>query len=91
MYTHLFYSKEFLRLETDKAQFQNQSLDEASARRLVDPPLGSMQPAGLGASLGVGGSLSSGGSLPVAGKSLGTGRLSALRNRGFSGVQSRVR
>ena len=82
LYNHLVYSKEFLRIETDKAQFQNQSLDEASARRLVDPPLGSMQPMGV-----VGGSIAVGGSLPVAGRS----KLSALRNRGFNGVQSRVR
>ena len=42
LYNHLLFGAEFLRIEPDKSQFQSQSLDEQTARRLTDPPLGSM-------------------------------------------------
>lgn len=76
---HLIFGKEFLRIESDKSQFQSQSLDEATARRLVDPPLGSLGvPSGTGGALRVGGALQSGGAL------------APLRNRGVSAIGSRL-
>lgn len=79
LYNHLVFGKEFLRIESDKSQFQSQSLDEATARRLTDPPLGSLGvPSGTGGALRVGGALASGGAL------------SALRNRGVSAIGSRL-
>lgn len=75
-------SKEFLRIESDKSQFQSQSLDEATARRLTDPPLGSLSMGGpalaTGAALRVGGALGVGGAL------------APLRNRGVSAIGSRL-
>ncbi len=63
----------------DKSQFQSQSLDEATARRLTDPPLGSMAvPSAVGGALRVGGSLGVGGAL------------APLRNRGVSAIGSRL-
>ena len=53
MYIHVLYSKAFLRIESDKSSFQQQSLDQSSARQLTDPPLGPS----LGGSLSVGGAL----------------------------------
>lgn len=81
LYNHLIYGKEFMRIESDKAQFQSQSLDEATARRLTDPPLGSLGVPGVDV---MGGSLSVGGSLNVG------GTLSPLRNRGVSAIGSRL-
>lgn len=76
---HLVFGAEFLRIESDKSQFQSQSLDEATARRLVDPPLGSLGvPSGTGGALRVGGALQSGGAL------------APLRNRGVSAIGSRL-
>lgn len=83
LYNHLLFGKEFLRIESDKSQFQSQSLDEATARRLTDPPLGSMSMGGPMAA-GTGGSLSVGGVLGVG------GALSPLRNRGVSAIGSRI-
>lgn len=79
LYNHLIFGKEFLRIESDKSQFQSQSLDEATARRLTDPPLGSMaMPMIAGGALRVGGSLGVGGAL------------APLRNRGVSAIGSRL-
>lgn len=78
LYNHLIFGKEFLRIETDKSSFMNQSLDESTARRLVDPPLGSL-------SMGVPQMMNStGGSLSVG------GALAPLRNRGVSAIGSRL-
>ncbi len=79
LYNHLIFGAEFLRIESDKSQFQSQSLDESVARRLTDPPLGN-----LGVPSGTGGALRVGGSLGVG------GALSALRNRGVSAIGSRL-
>lgn len=79
LYNHLLFGKEFLRIESDKSQFQSQSLDEATARRLTDPPLGSMvMPSASGGALRVGGALGVGGAL------------APLRNRGVSAIGSRL-
>lgn len=79
LYNHLVFGKEFLRIESDKSQFQSQSLDEATARRLTDPPLGSLGvPSGTGGALRVGGAIQSGGAL------------APLRNRGVSAIGSRL-
>lgn len=84
MYNHLIFAKEFLRIEPDKSQFQQQSLDEATARRLTDPPLGSLGMGSLaGGSLGVGGALRVGGALK-------RNSLASLRSRGVAGISSRV-
>lgn len=79
LYNHLLFGKEFLRIEPDKSQYQSQSLDESTARRLTDPPLGSMS---MG--MGTGGSLRVGGSLGVGGS------LAPLRDRGVSSIGSRL-
>ena len=81
LYNHLLFGKEFLRIESDKSQFQSQSLDEATARRLTDPPLGSM---GVPSALQEGGALRVGGALGVG------GALAPLRNRGVSAIGSRL-
>lgn len=57
MYVHLFFGKSFIRLESDRAQYQEMSLDANVARRLTDPPLGSMGVGMSGGSLSVGGAL----------------------------------
>lgn len=88
LYNHLLFGKEFMRIETDKAQFQSQSLDEATARRLTDPPLGSqMMPVSLPASVA---DLASGGALTVGGALGVGGALAPLRNRGVSAIGSRL-
>ena len=77
-YNHLVFGKEFMRIESDKAQFQSQSLDEATARRLTDPPLGSLaMPVGVMP-------LQEGGGLAVG------GALAPLRNRGLAAIGSRL-
>lgn len=76
MYNHLIFGRSFVRVERFKSEYQNQSLDEAVARRLTDPPLSSMTVPGNTA--GAMGSASSGGTL-------GT-----LRNRGVSAIGSRL-
>lgn len=80
LYNHLLFGAEFLRIEPDKSQFQSQSLDEGTARRLTDPPLGSMSipSSALAGSLRVGGSLGVGGAL------------APLRDRGVSSISSRL-
>jgi len=80
LYNHLLFGKEFLRIESDRSQFQSQSLDEATARRLVDPPLGSLS----GMQVPAGGALRVGGALGVG------GALSSLRDRGVSAIGSRL-
>ncbi len=51
MYTHLYVGKHFLRLESDRAQFQEQSIPLDEARRLTNPVLQSQGVSGLGAGL----------------------------------------
>ncbi len=85
LYNHLIFGKEFMRIESDKAQFQSMSLDESTARRLTDPPLGSLGvPSMNGGVNGVGGSLRVGGALQSG------GALAPLRNKGLSGIGSRL-
>jgi len=50
-YVHLFYGKHFLRIEPDKAQFQEQSIPLDTARRLTNPVLESQGVSGLGSPL----------------------------------------
>ncbi len=51
MYVHLFFGKHFLRIESDKAQFQEQSIPLDVARRLTNPILESQGVSGLGSGL----------------------------------------
>lgn len=51
MYVHLYFGKHFLRLEPDRAQFQEQSIPLDEARRLTNPVLQSQGVSGLGAGL----------------------------------------
>lgn len=51
MYIHLFFGKHFLRIEPDKAQFQEQSIPLDTARRLTNPVLESQGVSGLGGGL----------------------------------------
>lgn len=51
LYVHLFYGKHFLRIEPDKAQFQEQSIPLDTARRLTNPVLQSQGVSGLGSGL----------------------------------------
>lgn len=50
-YIHLFYGKHFLRIEPDKAQFQEQSIPLNEARRLTNPVLQQQGVSGLGGGL----------------------------------------
>jgi hypothetical protein len=56
-YNHLVFSKEFLRVESDKAQFVSQNVDENVARKLTSQAPRDMSGSGLrvGGGLGVGG------------------------------------
>lgn len=51
MYIHLFFGKHFLRIEPDKAQFQEQSIPLDQARQLLNPVLESQGVAGIGSGL----------------------------------------
>ena len=51
LYVHLFFGKHFLRIEPDKAQFQEQSIALDTARRLTNPILESQGVSGLGSGL----------------------------------------
>lgn len=51
MYVHLFFGKHFLRIEPDKAQFQEQSIPLDTARQLLNPVLESQGVSGLGSGL----------------------------------------
>lgn len=51
MYIHLFFGKHFLRIEKDKAQFQEQSLPLSEALRLTNPVLQQQGVSGLGGRL----------------------------------------
>lgn len=51
MYVHLYYGKHFLRLEPDKAQFQEQSIPLDTARRITNPVLETQGVSGLGSGL----------------------------------------
>lgn len=51
MYVHLFYGKHFLRIETDRAQFQEQSIPLDVARQSLNPVLQSQGVSGLGSAL----------------------------------------
>lgn len=51
LYIHLFYGKHFLRIEPDKAQFQEQSIPLDTARRLTNPVLETQGVSGLGSPL----------------------------------------
>lgn len=51
MYIHLYFGKHFLRLEPDRAQFQEQSIPLDEARRLTNPVLQSQGVSGLGGGL----------------------------------------
>ena len=57
IYNHLIFSKEFLRIEPDKAQFVSQNVDENVARKLTSQAPRDMSGSGLrvGGGLGVGG------------------------------------
>ena len=80
LYNHLLFGAEFLRIEPDKSQFSSQSLDEATARRLTDPPLGSLGTP----SVASGGALRTGGAVAVG------GALAPLRSRGIASIASRL-
>lgn len=51
MYVHLFFGKHFLRIEPDKAQFQEQSIPLDTARKILNPVLESQGVSGLGSGL----------------------------------------
>ena len=51
LYIHLFFGKHFLRIEPDKAQFQEQSIPLDQARTLLNPVLEPQGVAGLGSGL----------------------------------------
>ena len=51
MFVHLFFGKHFLRIEPDKAQFQEQSIPLDTARRLTNPVLETQGVSGLGSGL----------------------------------------
>ena len=80
LYNHLLFGAEFLRIEPDKSHFSSQSLDEATARRLTDPPLGSLGTP----SVASGGALRTGGAVAVG------GALAPLRSRGIASIASRL-